>query len=78
MNSLEVFGGSTAVRVDVSNFFWVGTAVLKQETGAESESEKLGSARLWCQAKFLTCEFSDFMPCAHKPYDSTNPIGLRW
>jgi len=24
---------------------------------------------LWCQAKFLTCEISDFMPCAHAQSD---------
>jgi len=46
MNYLKLFGVSTGVGVDVSNFFAVeaGAEVLKCGAGAELESEKCDSA----------------------------------
>jgi len=54
MRYLEVFGVSTGVRVDVSNFFGAGAeaGVLKRGTGVESESEKCDSAHLCCAPQF--------------------------
>jgi len=49
MSYLEVFGVQTGVGVDVRKFLGVGAGVLQCGAGAELESKKCDSARLWCR-----------------------------
>jgi len=59
--------------VDVSKFFGAGVLSVEQERSRSLKnvtlliSDHYAVCRLdiGCQAKFLTCEISDFTPCTH-------------